>query len=162
MNNHLVVKKTKNGFGLFTEVTIPANTPIYEFTGDIFNSENFPSHQDENLFMQIGVDLFLGPSGGKDDHVNHSCDPNCYIYIVGNRAILYSKYLIAANCELTFDYSLSSTETREQWQFNCNCESINCRKIISGFQYLDKKKQDQYIKDGIVPLFISDQRFMRK
>lgn len=159
---NLVVKSTKNGSGLFTEIKIPKDSPIYEFTGTIWTSETLPKHQDQEMILQIGPDLYMGPSGGLDDNVNHSCSPNCYIHIVGKRAILYSLYEIAAGSELTFDYSLSSTDTLDTWKLDCKCNSFRCRKVVSGFQYLSQELKDEYKKKGVIPMFINDPRFMGK
>lgn len=160
--SYLKTKQTKNSFGLFTEAVIPARTPIIELTGTIWNDDTLPEHQDQELILQIGPGVYLGPSGGLDDYINHSCEPNCYINVVGKRAILYSLYLIESNSELTFDYSLSSTDTYDTWTFNCDCGSFKCRKKISGYQYLSDELKEEYVKKGIVPLFINDPRFMRK
>lgn len=157
----LKTKPIKNGFGLFTEASIPPRTPIIELTGTIWNDDTLPEHQDQELILQIGPGVYLGPSGGLDDYINHSCDPNCYVNIVGKRAILYSLYLIEPNSELTFDYSLSHTDTYDTWTLNCDCGSFKCRKKISGFQYLDQELKDYYVNKGIVPLFINDPRFMK-
>lgn len=149
---------SKIGNGTFTTVDIPARTPIMEWTGDIFDKSNAPDHP---ALLQIAQNTFLGPSGKPDDTINHSCDPNCYLHVVGKRAIVYSLYFIKADTELTFDYSTTSTDTLDEWKMICQCGSAKCRKIISGFQYLDPKLQDEYIKLGIVPLFITHDIFIK-
>lgn len=161
-NKHLQVKKSKIENGLFTDIQIPANSPIIEFFGTIWTNETLPAHQDQDMILQIGPELYMGPSGGIDDVVNHSCNPNCYIHIVGKRVILYSLYVIPAGSELTFDYSVSSTDTLDSWKMSCQCGYFKCRKVISGYQYLSEDLKKEYTKKGIVPLFISDPRFMRK
>lgn len=142
---------TKKWNNIFTTVEIPADVPIIEITGDIFTEDTIPN----NDVLQVGHDSFIGPSGTKHDYIKHSCNPNCLLHIVGNRAILYSLHVITAGSEITFDYSTSSTDTLEKWQMHCQCGSQQCRKIISGFQYLDKNIQDNYRKKGMVPMFIT-------
>lgn len=148
---YLKYMPTKIGTGIFTTTEIPANVPIIEITGDIFTEDNIP----DNNVLQIGNNSFIGPSGTKHDHIKHSCNPNCSVHIVGNRAILYSLHVIAMGSEITFDYSTSSTDTLDKWQMQCQCGLVQCRKIISGFQYLDKNIQDDYRKRGMVPMFIT-------
>lgn len=150
-----------NSTGVFTTVDIPARVPICEMTGNILSEDKLvdPNHP---AVLQIGVDRFLSPSGEIDDKFNHSCNPNCKLHIVGNRAILYSLYIIREGSELTFDYSTSSTDTHETWQMNCKCGYIRCRKIISGYQYLSDAIKKDYKTKGMVPLFISDPIFSRK
>ncbi len=152
--NHLKVQNTPKGLGVFTEVNIPANSPILEFTGDYYNDSNLPTDQD--MILQIGPNFYMGPSGDTDDIINHSCDPNCFLFLVGKRVILYSLYKIMSGTELTYDYSLSSTDTPDEWSMKCNCGSFKCRKNISGFQGLQEDLKKDYLKKGIVPLFISD------
>lgn len=151
MSNLKLAPSNRSGMGVFTTTRIPARVPVIEEKGNFFNKNNLIEHPAN---LQIGNDLFLGPSGGIDDFVNHSCDPNCYLHIVGKRAILYSLYVIPANTEITFDYSTSSTDTMDEWCMDCNCGSIKCRKKISGIQYLDPKLVEEYKKKGMIPLFL--------
>jgi SET domain-containing protein len=150
---------SKIGNGTFTTIDIPAGVPILECTGDLFNKTNIPDHP---AVLQIAGNSFLGPSGKPDDTVNHSCDPNCYLHIVGLRAILYSLYFIKAGSELTFDYSTTSTDTLDEWKMNCECGAFKCRKIISGFQYLDPQLQADYKKRGMIPLFLTHDIFIKE
>jgi SET domain-containing protein len=149
----LKVLPCKTGVGVFTLADIPAKTPILEVRGPIFAEKDLPDPNHPAL-LQIGPDTFLAKSGGMDDLINHSCSPNCYMYIAGNRAVLFSLYVIKAGSELTFDYSSTSTDTLDKWKMDCLCGEINCRKVISGYQYLDNATQ-QYMKaKEILPLYI--------
>lgn len=154
-NNNLKLIPSKNLPGektVVTTVNIPKNVPIIEITGDLFTSKTIRA-KDYHYILQVGTNLFIGPSGNVDDYLNHSCNPNCFLHIVGKRAVLYSKVPITANSELTFDYSLSSTDTISEWHMNCKCGEHNCRKLISGYQYLDSKLKDELEHDGMVPMF---------
>lgn len=153
----LKVKPTKTGKGVFSEIQIPAGSPIVEITGDRYIQD--PVAGQKAVWTQIGPKHFVGGSGGVEDQLRHSCDPNCYLYVVGNRAILYSLYQIRAGMELTIDYSVTSTDTLDTWQMNCKCGSGKCRKIISGFQYLPTEVVEDYKKKNILPLFLIDKRF---
>jgi SET domain len=157
-NQYLKVLPTKNGDGLFTSVDIPARVPIFECRGDFSKESNVDASPNA---VQVGHNTFLGPSGGPNDKINHSCNPNCYLHIVGTRAIVFSLYQIKSNSELTFDYSTSSTDTLDEWKMECNCGSYNCRKTISGFQYLDPKVQEDYKNRKMIPLFITHNIFMK-
>ncbi len=158
---YLEVKPSKTGLGIFTKTKIPANTPITEFRGNIFDVKQLPA--DSSIFLQIGPHSFMGPVGTLSgvDFINHSCDPNTTMHVVGNRVLLYSLYVIPPNTELTFDYSTTSTDTHDTWKMVCKCSSYKCRGIISGFQYLDPKLQEEYKNKGMVPLFISEPRLVQ-
>ena len=162
-NQYLKASNPKDGIGrgILTTVRIPANVPIIEITGEIYTEETMPDPNHPAL-LQIGPNLYIGPSGDIDDLVNHSCNPNCMMHVVGNRAILYSLYEITPNTELTFDYSTTSTDSLEKWSMNCLCGSPNCRKVISGFHLLDVKTQEDLKKRGMVPMFITNPIFIRR
>ena len=158
---YLKIKETNGNKSVITTVQIPSNVPILEMKGDIF-VDRYSKVFNETQILQVGPNTFLGPSGDIDDSINHSCDPNCYLHIVGNRAILYSLYIIPANSELTFDYSTTSTHGKEDWVMNCNCSSNKCRKEISGYQHLSPELQEEYKKKNMIPMYLSTNMIMRK
>ena len=160
-NQFLKIKTSKTGAGVFTSVNIPAGVPIIEVTGQIYTEEKLPNPNDPAL-IQVGPNLFIGPSGTIDDYIGHSCDPNCLLRAVGTRAIIFSMYLIKAGSEITFDYSTSSTDTLDKWKMDCNCGAANCRKVISGLHYLDEKQKEEYKKKGMIPLFLTDPIFLKR
>ena len=160
-NSYLTVKKSRNGSGLFTTIEIPANIPIIEITGTIIPIEEIDNYNPDKV-IQIGPYSYIGESGGIDDYINHSCNPNCKMHVVGNRAILYSLYVVPKNNELTFDYSTTSTDNMNEWNMQCNCGENNCRNIISGFQHLDKELQEKYKQNGMAALFLQVPFFTRK
>jgi hypothetical protein len=137
---------------VITTTEIPAKVPILEFGGNIFTTG-------ESHYLQIGTKLFLGPSGGIDDHIRHSCNPNCSVQVLGKRAILYSLYVIQDGTEITFDYSTTSTDTPSSWQMDCNCGYIHCRKVISGISSLTENQYKDYGSKGLLPLYITNPIF---
>lgn len=157
---YLKVAKSTIGEGVFTTIEIPANVAIDEPHGKIYTLQEMPDPNDANV-LQIGPNDYLNISGHMR-YINHSCDPNCKFLVVGNRAILYSLYVIPANAELTFDYSTTSTDTHEMWKMDCACGSNKCRKVISGYQYLDPSLQEEYKKKGAIPLFITFPVFQKR
>jgi hypothetical protein len=161
-NKYLEVRQSNIGKGLFTRVEIPSNVPIMEFTGSVVTFKELPA--DSSSYLQIGVNTYITPVGAVNgvDFINHNCDPNCMVQSVGNRAILYSLYIIPANTELTFDYSTTSTDTLEMWKMDCTCGSNRCRRVISGYQYLDKSLQEEYKKKNAIPIFITNPIFQKR
>lgn len=154
--NHLQVIDIENYQKVITKVFIPKNLPIMEIIGNLYHRDNVSNSPE---VLQISKNLFLGSSGETSDYIRHSCDPNCYLYIVGNRVILYSLYSILSGTEITFDYSTSSTDTLETWKMNCYCNTSKCRKIISGLKYLDPKLIKSYQEQGVIPLFMKETIF---
>lgn len=162
-SQHLEVRESKIGKGTFTKVAIPAGSKVAEILGPVLLDREVPSADNFDIYLQVGPNTFIGPSGRNvPEYLNHSCDPNCYVQVVGNRAIIYSLYVIPANAEITFDYSLTSTDTYDTWKMNCKCGSNKCRKVISGFQYLDPALQEAYKQKNIVPLYITQPNMLQK
>lgn len=160
-DQYLKVGTTKNGQGVFTSIRIPAGVPVMEITGPLLQGDP-PAGADYSAYLQVGVNSFISLSGGIDDAVGHSCDPNCLMQVVGNRAILYSLYVIPPNGEVNFDYSTTSTDSPETWEMHCKCGSNKCRKLISGFNYLDFALRERYIRNDMVPLFITNPGLIQK
>jgi hypothetical protein len=162
-NQYLKVLPAKagSGNGVFTSIKIPAGVPVLEVTGDVFAEHELPDPNHPAL-LQVGPNTFIGPSGDVDDYVNHSCNPNCNLHVVGNRAILYSMYEIAEGSEITFDYSTSATDSLEKWKMDCCCGSYNCRKVISGLQHVPPDVVEELTRKNMIPLFMRVPIFMRK
>ena len=152
MKSILKKQQNKNGYGIFTTVTISPKSVVFEFKGNLLSKENL--NLNSPFYLQIDKNKFLGPSGDYDDYINHSCNPNCGLYIVNNRAFLYSIYEILPNTEITFDYSTSCNLSNNEWSMTCNCGQFNCRKIISGWQYLPDKIKNYYLKLDYVAKFL--------
>lgn len=153
---YLKVQPSKmGGNGTFSTVRIPADTQVLEMKGPLVLDREIPADADMNLYLQVGPNSYLGPSGEVDDFIHHSCDPNCKLYVVGNRAILTSLYVIPVGAELTFDWSTTSTDTLATWKMDCKCGSYKCRKVISGFELLDPALQNNYKSRDMVPMYIT-------
>lgn len=143
-------RETENkGKGVFASRNVPAGGAVLKMHGDIVDLEKVWDHA---RFLQVGDRQFLGPSGLADDYVNHSCDPNCGIVQINNEFIIKAVRVIEIGEEITFDYSIWMNN--DYWTMECRCGSINCRKLVLDFAYLDIKLQDKYIEMEIVPEFI--------
>lgn len=153
-NKNLIVKKNKIQEGLYSNIIIPPKKPIICLTGKTFTKSAI-KNKDE--VIQIGPNLYLGPSGSIDDKINHSCHPTAFINVIGNKAILFSINEIKPNMEITFDYSLSCLDS--ELQFNCKCGSMNCRKNISTYKLLPQNIKDKYLNLNIVPIYIKHNIF---
>lgn len=161
---YLKIALFKNRKGVITTVNIPANVPICEFYGQNYTDQELQNLKNINIddVLQVGPNVYLAPSGNIDDYIAHSCNPNCIVKANGFRAILYSLYAIQADNEITFDYSTTSTDDLNSWSMKCNCGSINCRKVISGFHLLSNNLQEEYKKKGIAALFIREPIFGKR
>lgn len=126
------------GRGAFAKRDIPRGTRIIEYTGERCSIESLVS--DEAAGKDVGVYLahvhhgvaIDGSRNGNDARfINHSCGPNCELYVFDDRLYIYAMRKIAEGEELTFDYQLSPAPGLEAdsivKDIPCNCGSDNCR-----------------------------------
>lgn len=59
--------------------------------------------------------------------INHSCDPNCEVYIIKGHIWILAKRAIAAGEELTYDYGFNMANWREHI---CRCGTSKCLGYI--------------------------------
>lgn len=116
------------GLGVFAERDYAAGSPLLIFGGPRVARKDLPTPYTDDKYLQIGPDLFLGPSGGLDDFVNHSCEPNAHL-LLGRDVILLADRPIKAGEEVTFDYS--TTMQDEDWSSPCHCGAPSCRGLIA-------------------------------
>jgi SET domain-containing protein len=144
-----VKPSAKGGLGIFAAQDYPPQTKLVSFSGPILTlkqSQTGDDHEDHTL--QIGPDKYIGPSGGIDDFVNHSCEPNAGLKLFGDALWLISITWILAGEELTFDYSTTIYDN-DDWTMNCHCGSRNCRCIIGQFRHLSFETRKKYQQLGI-------------
>lgn len=157
IKEYLYNKNSRNGTGVFCSINISINSPICELPSNLVDQDGY----DPGLITEVGPKMYSGPTGDIIDYFNHSCNPNLRLNVVGKRAIFYSVKEIRAGTELVWDYSTTSTDTKDEWSMNCNCGSFNCRKIITGWESLPEDVKNFYKLKGMFPLFISHPIFNR-
>lgn len=158
----VIVKKTEIGEGVFANREFKKGENVFEFKGEVVKGDDIPEiiNPEDDRFMQIGEDLYIGRSGNTDDLFNHSCNPNSGMFFVkseeggGKRTRYFLRAIknIKKDEEITWDYSTTMDE--DGWEMDCLCGSKNCRHKIRDFKYLPKKVQDNYIRKGMVPSYI--------
>ncbi len=81
------MRDCKTGRGVFAVNAISSGTMIMRYTGAFLRQAQTTP---QTLALQIGPDLYLGESGNADDFVNHSCDPNAGMKIIGTDVRLHA------------------------------------------------------------------------
>jgi len=151
-----VVGNTAKGKGVFVSRRFGKGEFIVKFNGKVYHRNDNPAglDEDDNHYLQIGKDTFIGPSDTIDDMINHSCSPNSGLK-VGKDVLLFAIKNIQKGEEITYDYS---TVQDDGWKMKCLCKKRNCRKVVRDFQHLPARIQKKYIKLGIVPDYIVKSR----
>ena len=149
----LTVRNGTHGRGVFTEEPIPAAAWIIRFTGPFLRYHQTSS---STYALQIGPDLYIGASGGLDDYINHSCEPNAGLRIHGTTVDLYAIRDIGAREEILFDYSTTLDE--DDFTMSCRCSTPSCRKVIGDGKYLPEEVWQRYMGLGIIPEYVQRSR----
>lgn len=153
----LIIKKIDDSRkGVFTDRAFNTNDVVTKFHGQSLTLEEvkkLPLDKQSNV-LQIGDNNFLNLEKETSYFINHNCNPNCFIKAVVNSAFLVALRPIDKNEEITFDYSITSTDIPQEWSMPCSCHKYQCRKSISGFASLDAKKKEELVKKKVVPRYI--------
>ena len=138
---------TDKGRGVFVGRAIPAGALVLRFEGPIFSRLTCPDFSEA---IQVGVDEWMWSSGGLDDLVNHSCEPNLGLWQVGACTYLLSLRDIAEGEELSFDYSTSMVD--EPWDMEgCLCGAPTCRGLVGNFLDMPLDAQQRYARLRVLP-----------
>ena len=157
----LFMKQRNYGKGVFAGCNFGKGDKILDFSGPVIHRSQLPIpiFPENDYYLQIGEDLFLGPSGQLDDFVNHSCEPNAGIVVEVNRVTLLAVGPIECGEEIYFDYS--TTMYNAPCEIDCHCKSPSCRGRIKNFLLLPVPVQQKYVQLGIVPDYIL-KKFLKK
>ena len=139
----------ERGFGVFAARRIEKDEVIFQFTGPELSFEEIA---DFSHAIQCDFDRFICASGGVDDYVNHSCNPNCGLRSTSTRGLeLFALEPIDVDAELSFDYS-TCMELEDPWP-TCLCGSPRCRGKVTAFRDLEVALRQSYRDRGALPLF---------
>ena len=152
--NSIHIEESEKGKAVFAGKKYIEGEFIVQFTGKVYSREEYLHlhDPDNNHYIQVGENIFMGPSGNADDLINHSCNPNCGLKISSDGVFLYAIRDINPGEEITFDYSTTMDE--EHWEMDCCCGDPKCRKKIKDFKYLPEDIKKLYVSLGIVPKHI--------
>jgi hypothetical protein len=145
------------GLGLFTSRLAAAGTVVLAVTDPGYTARAMSharitatgyTHGD---IFQVGTDAFIPPFGGPDDFTNHSCEPNCGLIVRRDGFTMVALRNIAANEELTYDYS--THQEHEAEDMVCRCGAPTCRGVVRSFSTLPDRLRQRYLRLGVVADF---------
>lgn len=145
INEHLVIKNSKiHGKGIYARKNIPKNKKLIQYVGNIVNkkqgdiiadkqSKRAEKNKNKGAVYVFELNDKYDLDGDiKNNHaryINHSCSPNCRVYIRNNKIWIISKKRIKKTQELTYDYGYDIEEFEKH---PCRCNSKNCIGFIVG------------------------------
>lgn len=140
-----------HGKGVFTDQRINKGSLVLRMMGRPCTGEELRDlySSAEDYYVQVGPDLYLSPSGDLDDHVNHSCEPNCALIVRNGGAQLKALRDINPDEEITWDYS--TTAARDDWSMSCSCGGEECRGKVKSFEKLPAHVKSYYLGLRAIP-----------
>ncbi len=153
----LSVQITRNGRGIVAGRSFKRDEDLFEVVGAFITGDEDEDIDDQvrdNAF-RFDEDRYISPQGSIGDFQNHSCAPNAKVEKRDDRLFVVAVQPIQSGEEVLIDYS-TIIASDDSWEMKCNCGAQVCRGIVSSFDALPKKLQKEYIKNGIVPKFITE------
>lgn len=134
------IKKTKEkGFGVFTKRTIRKGTIIGDYLGIVLRPQDAVIDEENFYLMYYHDNAVITPDLKKPGPhlLNHSCEPNCWIYTYRGHTLVFALREIEIGEELTISYLLSpKDETCNPCVHICKCNS----KFCTGTMHLSQEK----------------------
>ena len=143
MTKVVLESSDSHGKGVFACAPITQGERIMTFSGTLFSHAQIDFN---DYHLQVGEDLYLGPSRGLDDYVNHSCAPNSGFK--GGLDLVALRDIIPGE-EITWDYSTAIDEA-DFAGFPCGCGAPVCRGKVESFRHLPPLVQ-QRIRPWLLP-----------
>lgn len=142
------IKTTKEkGVGVFTKKQIKAGTVIGDYLGKVIKTQEYDLERDKDgVFLMYYSDYAsIYPNLKKPSiHlINHSCTPNCWIYIYKGHTLFFALRKIKPEEELTISYLLNpKDETCKPCTHTCKCNS----KFCTGTMHMSHDKYEKWQK----------------
>lgn len=134
-----------HGKGLFANAAIAKGEIVAVKGGYILSKPDWSTLERElgAAEIQISEELFIAPTAASQRHgcmlyTNHSCNPNIAIQ---GQIVFVAMRAIAAGDELTHDWA---TTDDLDYAMECKCASSNCRRTITGKDWMKKELQERY------------------
>lgn len=126
----IVAPSEIDGSGLFTKTRLPARRKIGELTGERISraaARRRARKRERVAIVELNDGTAIDAAHGNEfAFVNHACQPNLYMRILGAHVEFYTLRRIAPGEELTCNYG----ETHHDGSRQCGCRSDNCRGFI--------------------------------
>jgi hypothetical protein len=134
-----------HGKGLFAKESIAKGEVVAIKGGRILTKSEWEVLEPElgSAEIQISDQFFIAPTHKEERegsmlYTNHSCNPNIGIQ---GQIVFVAMRDIAAGEELTHDWA---TTDDLDYEIDCNCGSSQCRKKITGKDWMKKELQEKY------------------
>ena len=122
---------TIDGHGVFALQRIPARRKLGELTGELISHREARRRAQSLARIAIvefdnGMAIDASVRGNAFRYTNHSCAPNAYMRIAGQRVEFYSLRAIKPGEEITCRYG----DTQHEGTVPCKCGRGKCREYL--------------------------------
>ena len=119
-----------HGRGLFAGMDLPGRRKLGELSGRVVGRlaarREIRRHPVIYFVTLNRRDALDCREGNAFKHLNHGCEPNCFLRVRGLAVEVYTLRPIAKGAELTVDYGA----TPHPGGMACQCGSPKCRRIL--------------------------------
>lgn len=146
------IKKTgKKGWGVFAKRKIKSGVVISDYLGTIIRNADYDLDQDKKglylMYFDDQKSIYPDLSKPGPHLINHSCSPNCWIYVYYGHTLFFTLRNIEPNEELTISYLLYPNDgTCKPCTHICKCGSEFCTKTM----HLSKYRYDIWHKHQLI------------
>ena len=138
------IRNTKRkGRGLFAKNNILKGTVIGDYVGKVLRPEDAIIDEENFYLMYYHDHAVISPDLKKPGAhlLNHSCIPNCFLYIHKGHTLAFALRKILKGEELTIPYLLPPKDKFcNPCVHICKCENLRCL----GTMHLSKEKYDKW------------------
>ncbi len=143
-----------SGNGMFASEPIKQGETVCIVGGIVMTDAEFAAFHDAHaLYNSIQIDDHLhlvedpGVTRSLEGSMNHSCDASAWM---GDEATLVARRDIEPGEEVTVDYAVFTTQSNWMLDTRCRCGSPDCRRIITGDDWMREDVQERY-RDHFAP-----------
>ena len=117
------------GHGVFATHVLPCGTVVLRLDDSRVVDANHPLRPDAGElerhrdFLPDGTAVLMQ---SPERYINHSCDPNCFVYSANHERFVLAKRDLAAGEEILIDYAFNAVDG-DEWE--CRCGAPNCRGL---------------------------------
>lgn len=133
---------TIEGKGMFAREKIHKGEIITLWGGDVVDRAQFErlgEHQKRQSAQIEEGHYLVSSKPGPGDFINHSCDPNSGL---DGQVVVRAMRDIEPGEEITIDYAMVDGDPRDE--FECQCGSPNCRRTVTGNDWMLPELQKRY------------------
>jgi hypothetical protein len=135
----------KTGLGIFARKEIAAGTVIGDYIGKVIRTEEYDIESDKRglylMYMTDEASIYPDLSKPGIHLLNHSCDPNCWIYVYLGHTLFIAVRDIKIGEQLSISYLLDPKDKYcDPCLHDCKCETANC----TGTMHLSRNKFDKW------------------